>query len=199
MNGFPLIFIQMAAKRKFEYREALRPIALALAAALLSYGAASLLHANKQHRSPPPPPPVRKHQFTGDIAGYRRDCIDNVLKGGAIPDSCRSIESIKTAYNGLDASEVLDIEQGKMIQTAQWIADGTIDSETTLEECIRNEVCAAVPVPKQGDKSPDNLAKRRLFRHLMEDGRLTREFCAVMDACAAMTRAGLIHWENPTP
>ena len=131
---------------------------------------------------------------TGDINAYLRDCVGV----NAPPEPCRSAGAIKSSY-GVDIWRLLEIEQGRTVMTARWIADGTLEEVKDYDSCIAKKLCRPVPLPPQQARhdekilnAPENVRIMKVFRHLVDDGSLTPETCDVIAVCRAMVKAGLL-------
>lgn len=146
--------------------------------------------------APPPENP-------GDVTGFRRDCVEQVLrKGAGIPKSCASLDAIRAAYR-VDALDQLAQAQGLMVMTARRIVNGDILDDKDLNACIAQGACAPVPLPPAGDRakasselSPQSRRARDDFWRLASGDALGPELCAYMDICRALYKIGLISFET---
>lgn len=126
----------------------------------------------------------------GDVAGYMRDCVAGVLKGGAVPATCSSAAAARKAY-GVDIMVLLEAEHARAVSTAQYIATGQILDEDAFRACVKEGDCVPLPLPRSVS-DPDRQEKIfRSIQKLAEGGEMNMQTCAILDICRALVKAGL--------
>ncbi len=128
-----------------------------------------------------------------ELYAFNQNCVEGVLHGAGIPNSCSSAAFMRHYYN-VDPLDVLDREQGRLIDTAQKIARGDITNQKTYRHCIEQGLCAEIPVlPSASEKNtPQGKAISAEFWHLVNDGSPTAETCSLTAICRALVKIGII-------
>jgi hypothetical protein len=158
-------------------------------------GLAALMFTLRAVQTPEPPPP--DPLLAGQYQSFYNNCVRAVLEMNVIPGSCATRAGIEKNY-GVNIDDVMAANRARMINTARKIARGDILDDKAYRACIDRGECVDFPMAPEGDRKdpsrmnrPENVAKRRLFWHLVNDGSMTPEVCAAMDVCRALQKIGI--------
>ena len=126
----------------------------------------------------------------GDVAGYMRDCVTGVLKGGSVSAACGSVEAARKAY-GVDIMVLLEAEHARAVSTAQYITTGQILDESAFRACVKEGDCVPLPLPRSVSDPERQEKIFRSIQKLAEGGEMNMQTCAILDICRALVKAGL--------
>ena len=152
--------------------------------------AAALFFAAFSGKDRPLPADFLQEDSAGDVAGYMRDCVDGVLKGGAIPESCHNAEGVHQVY-GIDIWFLLRAERARAIDTAQRIVSGQILKEKDYRACVKKGDCSDLPLPRSGKNAEQQEAILRFLQSLADGREIDPQVCAFLDICRALVKVGL--------
>lgn len=169
-------------------------LAGAVVAAVAFLGLAAVLFSRPPAQDaaaiPLPAPQELPPQHEGRAAEYMRDCVTGVLRNGAVPDSCRTAEAIRQAYD-LDVWALLQSEFAATSDTAQKIVRGDLLRQEDYRACLQRGACRLLPLPRKEDSQAQYDATVSYLQRLAAGAEMDSYTCSIIDMCRALMKAGL--------
>lgn len=128
---------------------------------------------------------------------FMRECVEVADNLKPLPETCRSEDSIRQAYGGLDVRVLIEKKRSRMSATARRIASGELQDPLRYKECIARGECAAVPLLPPAlsgadiaQLTPTQQQISAAFWDLAEGDMLTAPVCESIPECRVLHSSG---------